>query len=118
MIVVVISISLMVFCVVLLIGEARKHRAMGTSKQRESPPGHTLKSARVNSVGLAWMISLPVLCLSIVAYGWLYPRALFLTFVPSPGFITRCLPPSLQRELRSAHLARFQKHDRPKSGRT
>ena len=88
MIVVVISISLMVLCLVLLIGEARKHRAMGTSKQGESPPGHTLRSARVNSGGLAWMISLPVLFLSIVASGWLYPRALFPTFVPSPGFVT------------------------------
>ena len=37
---------------------------------------------------MAWRISLTVLCLSIVAYGWLYPRALFLTIMPSPDFIT------------------------------
>lgn len=34
------------------------------------------------------MISLTVLCLTIVAYGWLYPRALFLTIVPNPAAIT------------------------------
>jgi hypothetical protein len=33
------------------------------------------------------MISLTLLCLSIVAYGWLYPRALFLTIVPHPASI-------------------------------
>ena len=37
---------------------------------------------------MAWLISLIVLCLSIVASGWLYPRALFPTFVPSPTFVT------------------------------
>jgi hypothetical protein len=34
------------------------------------------------------MISLAILCLSIVAYEWLYPRALFLTIVPSPASIS------------------------------
>ncbi len=88
MIVLVITISITVVCVVLLIGEVRRHRAMGTNKQGELPPSQTFKSSRVNSWSMAWMISLTVLCLSIVAYGWLYPRALFLTIVPSPAFIT------------------------------
>ncbi|HEY5812973.1 MAG TPA: hypothetical protein VIT23_10015, partial [Terrimicrobiaceae bacterium] len=81
MIVLVIAISTIVVCVVLLIGEVRRYLAMATIKQREWPPGHTLKSPRVNSWSIAWTISLAVLCLSIVAYGWLYPRALFLTIV-------------------------------------
>lgn len=87
MIVLVIAISIIVVCVVLLIGEVRRYLAMATIKQREWPPGHTLKDPRVNSWSIAWMISLAVLCLSIVAYGWLYPRALFLTIVPSPASI-------------------------------
>ena len=34
------------------------------------------------------MISLTILCLSIVARGWLCPRALFLTIVPNPASIS------------------------------
>ena len=88
MIVLVSTISITVVCVVLLIGEIRRHRAVCTNKQGELPPNHTFKSSRVNAWSMAWLISLTVLCLSIVAYGWLYPRALFLTIVPSPAFIT------------------------------
>ena len=87
MIVLVITISITVVCVVLLIGEVLRYRAMATNKQPESPPRRTLKSPRVNSWSIVWTISLTVLCLSIVAYGWLYPRALFLTIVPSPASI-------------------------------
>jgi hypothetical protein len=88
MVVLVITSSITVFCVVLLIGEVRRDLAMGTNKQRELPPRYTLTSPRVNSWSLAWTISLTVLCLSIVAYGWLYPRALFLTIVPNPASIS------------------------------
>ena len=55
------------------------------------------------------MISFTVLCLNIIAYGWLYPRPLFLTIVPSPASINPGIPPRLQPELRSAHLVRFKK---------
>src|SRR6478672_1266302 len=79
MIVIVITISITVVCVVLLIGEVRRYRAMATNKQRESPPIHTFKGPRVHSWSIVWMTSLIFICLSIVAYGWLYPRALFLT---------------------------------------
>ena len=87
MIVIVITISITVVCVVLLIGEVRRYRAMATNKPREPPPRHTFKSPRVHSWSIVWMISLIFICLSIVAYGWLYPRALFLTIVPSPASI-------------------------------
>lgn len=87
MIVIVITISITVVCVVLLIGEVRRYRAMATNKQRESPPIHTFKGPRVHSWSIVWMTSLIFICLSIVAYGWLYPRALFLTIVPSPASI-------------------------------
>jgi hypothetical protein len=87
------TISITLICVVLLIGELRRQRAFRTNKQGELPPSHTFKNSPVNAWRIAWLISLTVLCLSIVAYGWLYPRALFLTIVPSPAFIT---PPYLQ----------------------
>lgn len=88
MIVLVIAISITVICVVLLIGEIRTYRATDSSKPSELAPSHPFKSSRNKSWSLAWWISLTVLCLSIVAYGWLYPRALFLTIVPSPAFVT------------------------------
>jgi hypothetical protein len=87
MIVLVITISITVVCVVLLIGEVRRYQAMPTNKQRESPPRHIPKSPRAHSWSIVWMTSLTFLCLGIVAYGWLYPRALFLTIVPSPASI-------------------------------
>ena len=112
MIVLVIAISIIVVCVVLLIGEVRRYLAMATNKQREWPPRHTLKSPRVNSWSIAWMISLTVLCLSIVAYGWLFSRALFLTIMPSPAlYDNSCVLSRLQPKLRSAHLADFLKQD-------
>jgi hypothetical protein len=88
MIVLVTSISITVVCVVLLIGETRRHSAARTKKQRESPPSHTSKRPRVDLWSLVWMISLTVLCLSIIFCGWVYPRALFLPMVPIPAFIT------------------------------
>jgi hypothetical protein len=77
-----------VVCLVLLIGEIRKQRAVRTNKQGKLPPSQTFKRSRANSWSVVFLISLTVLCLSIVTYGWLYPRAVFLTIVPSPAFIT------------------------------
>ncbi len=88
MTVLVITISITVVSVVLLIGEIRSQRAGRTNRQGELPSSQTFKSSRANLWSTAWLISLTVLCLSIVAYSWLYPRALFLTIVPDPAFIT------------------------------
>jgi hypothetical protein len=88
MTVLVITFSIMVVCVVLLIGEVRRYLAQAANEPRERSPGHAVESPSVNSWSRVWMISLTVLCLTIVAYGWLYPRALFLTIVPNPTAIT------------------------------
>jgi hypothetical protein len=88
MTVLVITISITVFSVVLLIGETRSQRAGRTNRQGELPSRHTFKSSRASLCSMAWLISLTVLCFSIIAYSWLYPRALFLTIVPASAFIT------------------------------
>ena len=88
MIVLVSTISITLVCLVLLIREFRRQRAVRTNKRGESPPSRTFTRSPVNAWSMAWLISLIVLCLSIVADGWLYPRALFLTMVPSPVLIT------------------------------
>ena len=93
MIVLVSSIGIALVCVVLLIGEFRRQRALRTDKQSELPSRRTFTSSPASRWSLAWLISLTLLCLSIVASGWLYPRALFLTIGPSPDLIT---PPYLQ----------------------
>jgi hypothetical protein len=88
MIVLVVAISTIVVCLVLLIGEVRKYLAMAANKQSELHPRHTLKSPRFHWGSVAWMISLTVLCLGILAWGWLYPRALFLPILPNSTSIS------------------------------
>ena len=84
MTVLVIAFSIMVVCVALLIGEVRRY--LTTSGQRA---GQALKSvAPANSWSIVWTISLAVLCLAIIVHGWLYPRALFVTLVSPPAFVT------------------------------
>jgi hypothetical protein len=88
MIVLVSTISMTVVCVTLLIYAIQRNREVRTNEQRQLSPSQTLMSPRVIWWRAAWLISLTVLCLSIIGYGWLHPRALFLTVVPSPAFVS------------------------------
>ncbi len=79
-----IAIAIILACIVLLMAEVRGYVRRTRNKQQECALGPALKSPELNWAGITWIISLTLLCVGIVAYGYLYPRATFLPIAPGP----------------------------------
>ena len=69
-----IAIGILLVSIGLLIGEVRRHLARARDKEPQGAPKQARVIPKVESRSVLWTVSLALLCLGIVAYGYYFPQ--------------------------------------------
>jgi hypothetical protein len=72
-----IAIGIILVSIGLLIGEVRRHLARARDKEPQGPPKRARVIPKVERTSVLWTVSLALLCLGILAYGYYFPQQIW-----------------------------------------